>query len=69
MTNAEKGMDQSEKDELHRVLSMSLYDIMNNLCIQMDKKGTDEDWIGFKALNGIDKEYYELKVTLKKVKK
>ena len=39
-------MDQSEKDELHRVLSMSLYDIMNNLCIQMDKKQVDEDWIG-----------------------
>lgn len=60
-------MNESERDNLHEVLSMSLYDIMNNLCIQMDEKGLTEEWIGFRALNGIDKKYYELKVCLKKI--
>lgn len=62
-------VEQSEREQVVNVLGMSLYDIVNRLCSQMMDNGIDEDYIGFKAVNGIDKETYELKVTLKKVKK
>ena len=61
-------MEHSEREQLVNVLGMSLYDIVNNLCSQMMENNLDEDYIGFKAVNGIDMETYELKVTLKKVK-
>lgn len=61
-------MEHSEREQLINVLGMSLYDIVNQLCGQMMDNNLDEDYIGFKAVNGIDKETYELKVTLKKVK-
>lgn len=57
-------MDQETKSELHNVLSMSLYDIMNNLCSQMMEKNIDKDWIGFDAHNGIDHRKYRLRVCL-----
>lgn len=60
-------MKQTEKEQLHKVLKMSLYDIMNKLCDQMMKKGINEDWIGFQAINGIDHKKYDLKVCLKVV--
>ena len=61
-------MEHSEREQLINVFGMSLYDIVNQLCGQMMDNNLDEDYIGFKAVNGIDKETYELKVTLKKVK-
>lgn len=57
-------MEQSEKEKLYNVLSMSLYDIMNNLCNQMMKKEIESDYIGFDAINGIDGKKYRLKVSL-----
>ena len=58
-------MDQLEKEQLHKVLKMSLYDILNELCSQMMKKGVNEDWIGFNAINGIDHRKYQLILSLK----
>ena len=60
-------MSDYDKDALLEVLEMSLYDIMNRLCEQMMKKGITSDWIGFQAINGIDKQRYDLKVCLKVV--
>jgi hypothetical protein len=55
-------------DELLDVLGMRLYDIMNQLCSQMMRTSKDEDYIEFKAHNGITGEYYLMNVSLKKIK-
>ena len=46
---------------------MRLYDVMNQLVSQMMKTGKDEDYIEFKAHNGISGDFYLLNVTVKKV--
>lgn len=54
-------------DELLEILGMRLYDVMNQLVSQMMKTGKDEDYIEFKAHNGISGDFYLLNVTVKKV--
>lgn len=55
------------RDELLEVLGMRLIDIQNKLCIQMQRKGVKQDWIGFTALNGFNNKKYELKVCMKEL--
>lgn len=55
-------------DELLKVLDMRLYDIMNQLCSQMMMTGKEEDYIEFKAHNGLTGDYYLLNLSLKKIK-
>ena len=45
-------------DELLEILGMRLYDVMNQLVSQMMKTGKDEDYIEFKAHNGISGDFY-----------
>ena len=54
-------------DELLEVLGMRLIDIQNKLCLQMETKGVKEDWIGFKAVSGMNNKFYELRVYMKEV--
>lgn len=54
-------------DELLEVLDMRLYDIMNQLVSQMMRNGKDEDYIEFKAHNGISGDFYLLNVSVKKM--
>lgn len=54
-------------EELANVLNMSLYGILNGLYNQMSKNNTNKEWIGFDAVNGIDKCEYRLRVCLEKI--
>lgn len=58
----------TEDEELITVLSMRLYDIINQLGSQMmKKKGSDCEYIQFKVLNGFDNQDNLVTVSLRKI--
>lgn len=58
----------AEDEELITVLSMRLYDIINQLGSQMmKKKGSDCEYIQFKVLNGFDNSDNLVTVSLQKI--
>ena len=63
----ESNSDNHLSDELLEVLGMRLINIQNRLCVQMQRKGIKQDWIGFTALNGFNNKKYELKVCMKEL--
>ena len=54
-------------DELLEVLGMSLYDIQNQLCSQMMKKGKKKDYIQYKAHNGLNNKQYKITVCVEEI--
>ena len=54
-------------DDLLEVLGMRLIDIQNRLCLQMEAKGVKQDYIAFKAMNGMNNKQYELRVCMREV--
>ena len=58
----------AEDEELITVLSMRLYDIINQLGSQMmRKKGSDCEYIQFKVLNGFNNSDNLVTVSLRKI--
>lgn len=58
----------AEDEELITVLSMRLYDIINQLGSQMmKKKGSDCEYIQFKVLNGFNNSDNLVTVSLRKI--
>lgn len=54
-------------DELLEVLSMRLYDVMNQLCSQMMRTGKSEDYIEFNCHNGLNGKFYKMNVSLEEL--
>ena len=54
-------------DELLEILGMRLYDIMNQLCSQMMRNGSTEDYIEFNCHNGLNGKFYRMKVSLEEL--
>ena len=54
-------------DELLEILGMRLYDIQNQLCSQMMKKGKKKDYIQYNAHNGLNNKQYKLTVCLEEI--
>lgn len=54
-------------DELLEILGMSLYDIQNQLCSQMMKKGKKKDYIQYKAHNGLNNKQYKITVCVEEI--
>lgn len=58
----------TEDEELIAVLSMRLYDIINQLGSQMmNKKGSDCEYIQFKVLNGFNNSDNLVTVSLRRI--
>lgn len=51
-------------EETKEVLEMRLYDVLNNLAVQMEQKETSSEEIIIKAFNNHTQQYNTLTVTL-----